>query len=76
MCFGPICAPRVFTKLIAVVAAHLHTLNIRLIVYLDDWLGLNQVGHQLLQDRGKCLRLFTSLGLLINLEELNLNPTQ
>ena len=59
MCFGPTCAPRVFTKLVAVVAAHLHKQNVRLAVYLDDWLNLNQIRHQLLQDRGKCLSLLT-----------------
>ena len=76
MCFGPACAPRVFTELNAVVAAHLHTLNIGFAVYLDDWLSLNQVRHQLLQDREKCLCLLTSLGILINLEKSNLNPAQ
>ncbi|VDI49055.1 Hypothetical predicted protein [Mytilus galloprovincialis] len=35
--FGPTSAPRVFTKIVAVVAAHLRSRGIRLVVYLDDW---------------------------------------
>ena len=41
MCFGPTSAPRVFSKLVSVVAAYLRIQNVRLAVYLDDWLNLN-----------------------------------
>ena len=41
--FDPTSAPRVFTKIVAVVAAYLRQQNLRLAVYLDDWLGLNCV---------------------------------
>lgn len=37
MFFGPTCAPRIFTKLVTVVAAYLRIKNIRIVVYLDDW---------------------------------------
>ena len=76
LCFGPTSAPRVFTKIIAVVAAHLRAQNIRLASYLDDWLILNQIKHLLFQDREKCLNLLTSLGFIINKEKSNLFPKQ
>jgi hypothetical protein len=34
---GPTSAPRVFTKVVAVVAAFLRQQNLRLAVYQDDW---------------------------------------
>lgn len=43
LCFGPTSSPRVFTKVVSVVASHLRKQNIRLAIYLDDWLGVNQV---------------------------------
>ena len=76
MCFGPTCAPRVFTKVVSVVAAYLRTQNIRLVIYLDDWLIVNQDKNQLLQDRQKCLNLIVSLGFIINKEKSNLIPSQ
>ena len=57
LCFGPTSAPRVFTKIVAVVAEHLREQNVRQASYLDDWLALNQIRKYLLQDRAKCLNL-------------------
>ena len=37
LCFGPTLAPRVFTKMVSAIAAHLRLQNVRLAVYLDDW---------------------------------------
>lgn len=76
LCFGPTSAPRVFTKMVSVVAAFLRTQNVRLVVYLDDWLVVNQSKNQLYQDRKKCLDLLNSLGFLINREKSSLVPTQ
>jgi hypothetical protein len=76
LCFGSTSAPRVFTKIISVVAAYLRTLGIRLAVYLDDWLIVNQNKRQLLSDRGNCLNLMKSLGFLVNKEKSTLIPTQ
>jgi len=70
MCFGPTSAPRTWTKL---VSAYLRTMNIRLAVYLDDWLNLNQIKQSLIQDKTQCLYLLVSLGFMINLEKSNLN---
>ena len=76
LCFGPTVAPRVFTKVIAVVAAHLRMQNIRLAVYLDDWFLVNQIKTLLMIDREKALNLFSKLGLLINLGKSALEPSQ
>lgn len=70
MCFSPTLAPRVLTKLVSAVAAYLRTRNIRL-VYLDNWLSLNQEKSALLQDRKTCLDLLVSLCFMINLEKSN-----
>ena len=78
MCFGPTQAPRVFTKVVSVVhvAAHLRMHNIRLVAYLDDWLVVNKIKHQLIQDREKVLNLLTHLGFIINVKKSQLVPCQ
>ena len=76
LCFGPSIAPRVFTKVISVVAAHLRMRNIRLAVYLDDWLFVNLIRRLLLIDREKALNLLSKLGFMINLEKSALEPSQ
>ena len=76
LCFGPTIAPRVFTKVIFVVAAHLRMRNIRLAVYLDDWLFVNLIRRLLLIDREKALNLLSKLGFMINLEKSALEPSQ
>lgn len=52
MPFGLATAPRVFTKLMAAVSAHLRLHGVQLLQYFDDWL-LHQLDRQLLllQDR-------------------------
>ena len=40
LCFGLSTAPQVFTRVLAVVSAWVHSHGIRLIRYLDDWLVL------------------------------------
>ena len=76
LCFGPSTAPRVFSKVISVIAAHLRAQNIRLASYLDDWLALNQPKRLLVQDREKCLNLLVALGFIINKEKSELIPKQ
>lgn len=76
LCFGPTSAPRVFTKIVSVVAAYLRTRNIRLVVYLDDWLVVNQCKENLIQDREICLNLLVSLGFIINKKKSCLDPCQ
>ena len=76
LAFGPKTPPRVFTKVVSVVAAHLRMQNIRLAVYLYDWLALNAIRRLLLQDRQKILNLLSQLGFLVNAEKSQLVPTQ
>jgi len=72
----PTVAPRVFTKVVSVVAAYLCTLNVRLAVYLDDWLNLNQVKEILIQNLNQSLHLLINLGFMVNLEKSSLIPQQ
>ncbi|CAC5377945.1 unnamed protein product [Mytilus coruscus] len=76
MCFGPTCAPQIFTKIVSVVAAYLRAQNLRMVVYLDDWIIVNQDQNQLILDREKCLNLIVSLGFIVNKEKSNLIPSQ
>ena len=76
LAFGPKTSPRVFTKIVAVAAAHLKMQSIRLAVYLDDWLALNARRRFLLENREAILSLLSRLGFLINKEKSNLVPTQ
>ncbi|VDI39259.1 Hypothetical predicted protein [Mytilus galloprovincialis] len=63
LCFGPTSSPRVFTKVVvSVVAAHLRKQNIRLAVYLDDWMCVNQFQQKLVIDREIMLNLLVRLG--------------
>ena len=76
LCFGPTQAPRVFTKIITVVAAYLRMQNVRLASYLDDWLVVNIMRKMLLSDREKTLNLLVQLGFIINLKKSSLVPKQ
>ncbi|CAC5403693.1 unnamed protein product [Mytilus coruscus] len=76
LCFGSSQAPRVFTKIIIVVAAHLRTQNIRLATYLDDWLLVNAQEKMLISDREKTLSLLVKLGFIVNLQKSSLIPSQ
>ncbi|CAC5417093.1 unnamed protein product [Mytilus coruscus] len=76
LCFGPSQAPRVFTKIVTVIAAHLRIQNVRLATYLDDWLLVNMQKYSLLLDREKTLNLLTRFGFIVNLEKSSLIPAQ
>jgi hypothetical protein len=76
LCFGPTSAPRVFTKIVSVVAAILRAQSIRVAIYLDDWLVVNQNKQHLILDREKCLNLLVSLGFIINNQKSCLVPSQ
>lgn len=76
LCFGPTSSPRVFTKIVSVVAAHLRKQGIRLAVYLDDWLIVDQQKSVLVKNRDTTITLLTSLGFIINTEKSDLMPTQ
>lgn len=65
-----------FTKIVSVVADYLRTRNICLVVYLDDWLVVNQCKENFIQDREICLNLLVSLGFIINKMKSCLDPCQ
>ena len=68
LAFGLCSAPRVFTKLLKPVVAYLRERGIRLLIYLDDLLILNQPRDGLLSDLKVIISLLESLGFIINLK--------
>ena len=76
LCFGPTSSPRIFTKIISVVAAHLRKQSIRMAVYLDDWFSVNQSKEILFHDQEKMVNLLDRLGFIINAEKSELTPSQ
>ena len=74
--FGLAIAPRVFSKLMVVVAAHLRSVGIRIVQYLDDWLVLHSSRQLLLDQLSFALELMTQLGLVVNEAKSELSPSQ
>ncbi|KAK0417605.1 hypothetical protein QR680_013104 [Steinernema hermaphroditum] len=74
--FGLSLAPYVYTKDMRTVAAWLRSQGIRLIVYLDDWLFLEQSRTTLERLVPQLLALFEHLGMVVNTEKSDLQPTQ
>lgn len=70
--FGLSAAPRVFTKMMVVIAAHL-----RLIFpYIDDWLIVAHTEKDLQANLQTTLDLLTRLGLQVNYKKSSLTPSQ
>jgi hypothetical protein len=76
MAFGLSPAPRIFTKLLRVVVAFLRKRGVRLVVYLDDFLILNETREGALADLQIALDLLQELGFLINWEKSVLEPSK
>ena len=76
LCFGLSTAPQVFTQVMALVSAILHSWGIRMRRYLDDWLVQSSSRESLLQDLQVVLDLCRELGIVINPEKSNLEPSQ
>jgi hypothetical protein len=74
--FGISTAPRVFTKLMATVAAHLRLKGSILLQYFDDWLLHQSDRNRLLRDLAASWSEIASLGLLLNVEKSDLVPAQ
>jgi hypothetical protein len=74
--FGLAVAPRVFTKVMAVIGQYLRTHQIHIFMYLDDWLIKSQNCQMLVQQRGFILDLLHNLGLVVNWQKSRLTPTQ
>ena len=74
--FGLSSSPRVFTKLLRPVVAFLRRLGVRLLIYLDDILLLNQSQAELEKDKCSVLFLLHKLGFVVNQNKSMLIPTQ
>lgn len=74
--FGLSSAPWVFTKLLKPVVAYLRQQGIRLIIYLDDILILNQSRESLEGQLVVVSNLLDSLGYIINKDKSHTIPTQ
>ena len=74
--FGLSTAPRLFTKVVQVIAGHLRQESIHCHQYLDDWLLKNKSRSLLLAQAQKAIDVTVKLGFLINKEKSNLRPSQ
>ncbi|XP_066439008.1 uncharacterized protein [Eleutherodactylus coqui] len=72
--FGISSAPRIFTKIMAEVAAYLRKKSILIIPYLDDILIIAESRKLLTKHLEIVLELLQSLGWIINWEKSSLNP--
>ena len=74
--FGLVAAPRLFTKIMKPVVALLRRAGIRLIIYLDDLMFMNQSKEGLGLDMATARYLLENLGFVINIEKSCFTPTQ
>ena len=76
LCFGLSTAPQVFTRVFTQVGRWLRLMNVRVLLYLDDWLVLEQSRIKILRDVSVILSLAQELGFLLNLSKSSLVPAQ
>ena len=76
LCFGLSTAPQVFTRIMAPVSKILHSMKIRLLRYLDDWLLIASSKEECLRARNFLIELCLELGIVINMEKSSLIPSQ
>ena len=76
LCCGLSTAPQVFTRVMAPVSAILHSMGIRMRLYLDDWLVQSTSRESLLRDLQTVLQLCHELGIVVNPQKSNLVPSQ
>jgi hypothetical protein len=69
LCFGLASAPWAFTKILKPVVAFLRRQGIRIIIYLDDILILNQSKKRVEKDFATTVRILEACGFLINTEK-------
>ena len=74
--FGLSSAPRVFTKLLRPVLAHLRRHGIRMVIYLDDILIMNSDRAKLLEELSVTVTFLQRLGFLINVGKSIFTPIQ
>ena len=76
MPFGLGPAPKIFTKIIKHAVAFLRRLGVRIVIYLDDMIVLNQSKLELERDHNSLLCLLMLLGFAVNWKKSFLYPTQ
>ena len=76
LCFGLSTAPQVFSRVMAPVSAILHSWDIRMRRYLDDWLVQLSSRESLLRDLRVVLDLCHVLGIVVNPAKSHLVPSQ
>lgn len=74
--FGLSSAPWAFTKLLRPVVAFLRSMGVRLVIYLDDLLILNESYEDLREQLILIRSLLSNLGFVVNVEKSVFNPTQ
>lgn len=76
LAFGLSPAPRLSTKLLKPVVSALRRAGIRLVIYLDDIIFMNENREGVISDVTAAINLLISLGFLINWEKSVLLPSQ
>ena len=76
LAFGLSPAPRLFTKLLKPVVGALRRAGIRLVIYLDDIIFMNESREGVISDVSTAIDLLTGLGFLVNWEKSVLLPSQ
>jgi len=76
MPFGLSPAPREFTRLLKPIVGILRKLGIRVLIYLDDLIIMNQNPQDLIVERNSTLWLLQMMGFVIDWEKSALKPTQ
>lgn len=74
--FGLTSSPRIFSKLLRPVIAHLRSMGIKITAYLDDILISSPSFNKALSDLNTTVDLLISLGYSINWEKSNCIPSQ
>ncbi|KAJ1128870.1 hypothetical protein NDU88_007242 [Pleurodeles waltl] len=74
--FGLTSAPRRFTKVMVVVAAHLRRIGVPVVPYLDDWLLKANPPQTVVSHLQTTANLLHSLGFPINVPKSHLTPSQ
>ncbi len=69
-------APRVFTKILAPITAHLHLRNMSVYPYIDDIFDAQISRDSVILTRDASVRLHLQLGFVINLAKSSLIPSQ
>ena len=69
-------SPWIFTKMMDVIASHLHQHTIPVFPYPDDWLIRDLIRNRLIPDTKYCLQTVQSLVFIPNLKNSDLIPAQ